>query len=82
MKDQQEQPAGSLVKQALSHPERSDMLGCITQRGSGMGEGELADALGLTRAKVKYHLTVLRNADLIAPAEQAPDRYVAAAAGA
>lgn len=79
MKDEQEHPAGPLAKQALSHPERFDILGCITQRGTGIGEGELADVLGLTRAKVKYHLTVLRNADLVAPVDHAPDRYVAAA---
>lgn len=81
MKDQQGQPAGPLVKQALSHPERFEMLDCIAQRGAGMDEGELAKALGLTRPKVEYHLLVLCHADLIAPADHASDRYVAASAG-
>ncbi len=81
MKDEQEQPAGPLAKQALSHPERFEMFDCIAQRGTGIGEGELVEVLGLTHAKVAYHLTVLRNADLIAPADQTPDRYVAAVTG-
>ncbi len=76
VKDRQGQPAGPLVKQALSHPERFGMLDCIARREAGMGEGELADALGLARAKVKYHLTVLRNADLVAQA-QGDGRYIA-----
>ncbi len=53
------------------------MLDCITQREMGMGEGELVVALDLTRAKVNYHLTVLRNADLIAQPDEAGGRYVA-----
>jgi predicted ArsR family transcriptional regulator len=81
VKDQQEQPTGPLVKQALSHPERFDMFDCIGRRDAGMDEGELAGVLGLTRAKVKYHLTVLCNADLIEPSDLTPDRYVAVAAG-
>lgn len=57
------------------------MLNCIGQREAGMDEGEMPDVLGLTHAKVRYHLLVLRNADLIASADQAPDRYIAVAAG-
>jgi len=42
------------------------MLICLMQKGTGMDEGELAEALGLTTPLVKYHLTVLHSADLVA----------------
>jgi predicted ArsR family transcriptional regulator len=79
VEDGRKQPAGPLAKQALSHPERFEMLDCITQRGAGIGEAELAEALGLPAVKVRYHLTVLRNADLVAYLEETAGRYVAAA---
>lgn len=83
MKGQQEgQPAGALVEQALSHPDRVEMLGRIEQRNTGIEEVELADALGMTRAKAKYHLAVLRNAELVAPADRESDLYVLAGSGA
>lgn len=77
VKDQDKQPAWYLAKQALSHAERSDMLTRITQAGVGMDAAELAEALDLTVAKVRYHLLVLHKADLIAPTDEADDRYVA-----
>jgi len=77
VKDQQEKPAKPSVERALSHPERFEMLDCIKQRKTGVSEGELADALGLSRAKVRYHLTVLRNAELVERPDSAGGRYVA-----
>ena len=54
------------IKRALGHPKRVEMLGCLMQKGAGMDEGELAEALGLTFPLVKYHLMVLHSADLVA----------------
>ena len=73
MKDQGNQPA----KQALSHPERSEMLAYITQKGAGADAAELAEAFGLTRAKAEYHLLVLSKAGLIAETDEVDGRYVA-----
>lgn len=75
------------IKRALEYPRRTEILGYLVRKmglgEKGADEAELADALGLTRAKVKYHLTVLRDADLIAhtdgPRPGVPGRYVAAA---
>jgi DNA-binding transcriptional ArsR family regulator len=52
---------------ALAHPKRAEILSYLTQkRGEeGADESRLADSLGLSKAKVKYHLAVLRDADLI-----------------
>jgi DNA-binding MarR family transcriptional regulator len=74
-----------LLQRALSHPRRMAMLGYLMQkRDAGTGEAELADALDLSLAKVKYHLLVLCEADLIAHVEDrestAAERYIAAAA--
>ena len=77
MKDQRKEPMWPLAKQALSHPERFEMLAHITQKGAGADAPELARALGLTRAKAKYHLLVLDKADLIAETDEAAGRYVA-----
>jgi predicted ArsR family transcriptional regulator len=73
-----------LLQRALSHPKRLAMLGYLTQkRSEGTEEVELADALELSPAKVRYHLKVLCEADLIAHAEDrepaAAARYIAAA---
>jgi DNA-binding transcriptional ArsR family regulator len=73
-----------LLQRALSHPKRLAMLGYLMQKqGEGTDEIELADALDLSLAKVKYHLRVLYEADLIAHAEEresaTAERYVAAA---
>lgn len=76
--NQKKQPAEPQVKQALSHPERFEMFDRIVQGEAGVGERELAEALGLTRAKVKYHLLVLSKADLIAEADKDDGRFIAA----
>jgi predicted ArsR family transcriptional regulator len=60
------------------------MLGYLMRkRSEGTDEAELADALDLSPAKVKYHLRVLCEADLIAHAEgrepATAARYIAAA---
>lgn len=77
MKDRDKQPGWHLAKQALSHRERLAIVTQITQAGVGMDAAELAEALGLTVAKVRYHLLVLYKADLIAPTDEGDDRYVA-----
>ena len=77
MKDEDKQPARSLAKQALSHPERSEMLACITRKGTGSDAAELAEALGISTAKARYHLTVLRNAELVEQVDDAVGQYVA-----
>jgi DNA-binding transcriptional ArsR family regulator len=71
------------TQMALAHPRRRAILGYLMQKkGEGTGESELADFLGLTIAKVGYHLTVLRDADLILHADDsgpgAAERYVPA----
>lgn len=78
MEDQDKQPAWPLAKQALSHPERLEMLAYITQKGSGADAVELAEALGLSVGKARYHLLVLSKADLIAETSEARGRYIAA----
>jgi DNA-binding IclR family transcriptional regulator len=77
MKDQQEHPVGPLVKQALSRPDRFEMLAHITQKQAGADVTELTAALDLIPAKTEYHLMVLHNADLIAQTDEASGRYVA-----
>lgn len=74
VKERDRQPERHLAKQALSHSERAEMLARITEAGVGMNAAELAGALDLTLAKVRYHLLVLYRADLIAPTDE---RYVA-----
>jgi len=71
---------GPPAKQALSNPERFELLDCIAQKGTGIDEGELAELLGLSATKVRYHLTVLHSADLVRHPDRSPDRYVVAAA--
>jgi DNA-binding transcriptional ArsR family regulator len=58
------------LKRALSHPKRTEIFGYILTQESktGTGEAELIEMFGLSPARLKYHLTVLRGADLIAPA--------------
>ena len=73
-----------LLRRALSHPKRLAMLGYLMQRrDSGTDGAELADALDLSLAKVRYHLRVLCEADLIAHVEDGEsvtaERYIAAA---
>lgn len=73
------------IKKALGHPKRTEILGYLMQTmgvaEQGADEVELADALGMTSAKVRYHLTVLCDADLISRTDDSkpgiPDRYIA-----
>jgi DNA-binding transcriptional ArsR family regulator len=55
------------TQRALAHPKRAEILGYLMQKKGGRGadENDLADSLGLSTVKVKYHLAVLRDADLI-----------------
>jgi len=61
------------------------MLSYLMDRGEGVEEAELAAALGLTLPGARYHLTILRVADLVTvvdrPASPATDRQVVAAVG-
>ena len=73
------------IKRALAHPRRLEIFGYLVQKmgagEQGAGEFELAVDLGMASAKVKYHLTVLRDADLISHTDDfipgVPDRYMA-----
>jgi predicted ArsR family transcriptional regulator len=71
------------TQRALAHPRRTEILGYLIQKQGegGTDESELADSLGLTTAKAKYHLTVLCDADLISHTFArdlgATERYVA-----
>jgi DNA-binding transcriptional ArsR family regulator len=71
-----------VIKRALSHPKRLEMLGYLRQKGT-VTEAELIAALDLAGPRVKYHLLVLQSASLIAHVEgrerETTDRYVAAA---
>jgi DNA-binding transcriptional ArsR family regulator len=71
------------LRRAVRHPKRLEMLGALAGKRVGTDEAELAETLGLSLPLAKYHLAVLRCADLIAPAgdpEQGTAvRYVAAA---
>ncbi len=58
-----------LLKQALAHPARQEILGHLMGSAEPMSEGDLAMLLDLGEAKVTYHLTVLRNADLVVQTE-------------
>lgn len=83
MQDESKQPpTNPVIKRALSHPKRLEMLGYLTGKEGGTEEDELADALGLTPPLVKYHLGVLQSADLVAyvegSARRAAGRYIVA----
>jgi DNA-binding transcriptional ArsR family regulator len=72
------------TQRVLAHPKRTEILGCLVQK-EGADAGELADSLDLATAQVEYHLTVLRDADLISPTDglrsEAAGRYVAVPGG-
>ncbi len=70
-----------VLEQARSHPKRLEMLRYLVQKkGTGTDEAELVEALDLSAPRVKYHLLVLRSADLIAHADDPEQcRYIAAA---
>ncbi len=54
------------LRQALSHPRRRAVLGSSMQANDrGVSERELAETLSLVATTVKYHVCVLRSADLI-----------------
>jgi len=52
----------------LGHPKRLEIFGYLTQKG-GADEAELVGALALTAPRVKYHLSILHDANLIAQVE-------------
>jgi DNA-binding transcriptional ArsR family regulator len=58
-----------LLKGALSHPARQEILGHLTGSAEPMSEGDLARLLDLGEAKMAYHLTVLRQAELVVQTE-------------
>jgi len=53
------------------------MLAHVTRKGTGADATELAGALGLSIAKARYHLTVLRNAGLVEQVGENSSQYVA-----
>ena len=73
------------MRGALRHPKRVGMLSYLMERREGVGEDELAAAVGLTLPGARYHLTILRGADLVTdvdqPASSAADRRVVAVVG-
>ncbi len=52
------------TQRALAHPKRTEILSYLKQKRGG-DRSELADSLGLSGVQLKYHLAVLRDADLI-----------------
>ena len=81
----QSHPVDPLIRRALSHPRRTAALGYLMEkRGCETDEAELAATLDLPMASARYHLMVLRDADLIVQVGDresgAANRYVAAAA--
>jgi DNA-binding transcriptional ArsR family regulator len=84
VQDRGKQPnqAEAALRRALGHPKRLEICGFLTREG-GADEAELAEALSLTAPVVSYHLTVLRDADLIVRVEdgdhgQSGHSYIAA----
>jgi DNA-binding transcriptional ArsR family regulator len=71
-----------LIARAVSHPRRMAVLAYLMHKqDEASDEAELAEWLTLSLPAVRYHLTVLRGADLIAcVGTGATARYVAAAA--
>ncbi len=72
-----------LLKRALSHPDRKEILGYLMGSGEPTSERELADVFNLSEPKVKYHLKVLRDAELVTQIDegQGQDGRTYAAAG-
>jgi DNA-binding transcriptional ArsR family regulator len=84
MRDESKQPpTDSVIKRALSHPKRLEMLGYLRQKGTGTDEAELVTALDLATPRVRYHLSVLQSAGLVSHVDDrkqgTTDRYVAVA---
>lgn len=55
------------TQRALAHPKRTEILSYLMQKSgeAGADENQLADSLGLSTVQVKYHLAILRDADLV-----------------
>lgn len=70
-----------LIAQAVSHPSRmAALVYLVAKQGEETEEAELAESLAMPLPAVRYHLTVLRDADLITCVNTEPaERYVAAA---
>ena len=82
MRDESKQPpTDSVIKRALSHPNRLAMLSYLMEKqGTGTEEEELVEVLDLPAPRVKYHLLVLQSAGLIAHVDDLEQgRYIAAA---
>lgn len=82
MRDEGKQPSPKdpVLKRALSHPNRQAMLSYLMEKqGTETDEAELIEALDLSAPRVKYHLSALQGADLIAHADDSAQGYVAAA---
>jgi DNA-binding transcriptional ArsR family regulator len=73
-------PAEPAIKRALGHPKRLEIFGYLTQKGAA-DEAELVEALDLAAPRVRYHLSVLQSAELIAHVAggEAGHSYIAAA---
>lgn len=73
------------LRRAVRHPKRLEMLGYLAGAKVETDEIELAETLGLSLPLAKYHLGVLRCADLVVPTEGSgpgtTDRYVVSVAG-
>jgi DNA-binding transcriptional ArsR family regulator len=72
---------GTMLRGALGHPKRLEILLFLLAQKSG-DEIELTKALEDTLPRIKYHLEVLRSADMVAhvaeSTQRRADRYVAA----
>lgn len=85
MQDEGKHPqADPVLEQALSHPTRLALLNYLMERReTGTDEEELVEVLDLSASRVKYHLLVLRSADLIAHVDDleqgTSSRYIVAA---
>jgi DNA-binding transcriptional ArsR family regulator len=71
-----------LIARAVSHPMRMAVLQhLLCKQGEATDEGELAESVGLSLPSMRYHLTVLRDSDLITCIETDTERLVAATWG-
>lgn len=77
----QSRPDEFMLRRAVRHPKRLEMLGYLAGEEAGIDEVKLAEALGLNPLLVKYHLKVLRRADLVVSVDREPgasEHYIAA----
>jgi DNA-binding transcriptional ArsR family regulator len=56
----------TVLKRAIRHPKRLEILGFLAGSETGCDESALAKALGEPPARLRYHLKVLQSADLVA----------------